>query len=100
VASAITRMITRVVAGQAVRSTTKNSLVGTLLSLGTQVALTAADTPDTRSWATLPARIAIGRLRVPAGTHSIELGASGATKSQRIVLRPGGYRVLNLTSLN
>jgi len=42
-----------------------------LLSLGAQVTLTAVDTPDTRSWATLPARIAFAASEFgPARTWS------------------------------
>jgi hypothetical protein len=100
VASAITRMLTRVVAGEALRRSSKDSVVGALLSLGTQAALTVADTPDTRSWATLPARIAIGRVRIKPGTHWVDLRTAGGTKRTRIDVRPGGYRVLNLTTLN
>jgi uncharacterized protein len=99
VASAITRMIARVVAGEAVRQT-NDGVVGVLLSLGTQAALTAADTPDTRSWETLPARIAIGRIRVPAGARQVELSASGARVRKKLNLTPGGWSVANLTVLH
>jgi hypothetical protein len=99
VASAITRLIARVAAGEVIRETTGGGLVGALLSLGTQATLTATDTPDTRSWATLPARIAIGRIRVPAGPHTLELEARGLRKRQTITLQKGGWAVLNLTVL-
>jgi tetratricopeptide (TPR) repeat protein len=33
----------------------------------------ATETADTRSWSTLPGRIFMGRLRLPQGTHDIEL---------------------------
>jgi uncharacterized protein len=98
VASAITRMIARVVAGEAVRQT-NDGVVGVLLSLGTQAALTAADTPDTRSWETLPARIAIGRVRVPAGARQVELSASGSRVRKKLNLSAGGWGVANLTVL-
>jgi len=99
VASAITRLIARVAAGEVVRETTGGGLVGALLSLGTQATLTATDTPDTRSWATLPARIAIGRIRVPPGPHTLELEARGLRKRQTITLQKGGWAVMNLTVL-
>ena len=67
VASAITRLLTRIVAGETTRQAAGGGVVGALLSLGTQATLTATDTPDTRSWSTLPARIAFGRARVAAG---------------------------------
>ncbi|HMJ15315.1 MAG TPA: hypothetical protein VK524_28060, partial [Polyangiaceae bacterium] len=100
VASAITRMIARIVAGEAARQATGGGLTGLLVSLGTQATLTAVDTPDTRSWATLPARIAFGRMRVPAGTHWVTLGARGVRRQQRLVMSPGGWAVLHLTVLS
>jgi len=99
VASAITRMISRVVAGEAANQAAGKGVGGLLLSLGTQVAMTAADTPDTRSWSTLPARIAFGRVRVPPGMHDVVLMASGVRKTQRVHLGPRGWAVVNLTVL-
>jgi tetratricopeptide (TPR) repeat protein len=99
VASAITRMITRIVAGEAAGSVAKDNVVGALISLGTQATLTALDTPDTRSWETLPARIAVGRLRVPAGKHVIGMSANGATREKSVTLAPGGFAVTTLTVL-
>jgi hypothetical protein len=100
VASAITRMLTRVVAGEGVRKASGEGVLGFLLSLGTQATLTATDTPDTRSWATLPARIAFGRVRVAPGTHTVVLRARGIRKRQRVQIKPGGWSVVNLTVLH
>jgi len=99
IASAITRMITRVVAGEAVRRSSGGGALGMLLSLGTQATLVAADTPDTRSWATLPARIAFGRVWLPPGRHVVVLDARGSRKVQRVNLKAGGYAVVNMTVL-
>jgi uncharacterized protein len=99
IAAAITRMLTRVVAGEAARQASKDGVVGALLSLGVQATLTATDTPDTRSWATLPARIAIGRVRVPAGTYNVELVARGQKVRKRVELKSGGWTVLSHTVL-
>jgi hypothetical protein len=99
VASAITRMITRVLAGQAARAAGGGGSVGMLLSLGTQATMVAVDTPDTRGWSTLPARIAIARVRVPPGRHVVELEARGVRKRQEVDLKPGGWAVVNLTVL-
>jgi len=100
VASAITRMIARVVAGETARRASGGELPGLLVSLGLQAALTAADTPDTRSWSTLPARIAFGRLRLRPGVYTVLLGARSVRKAQRVTLRPGGFGVVNLTVLH
>ena len=99
VASAITRMITRIVAGEATRQATGGGVVGALLSLGTQATMTAVDTPDTRSWSTLPARIAFGRVRLPPGRHTIRIRARGLEKRQTIDLRANGFAVIPLTVL-
>lgn len=99
IASAITRMISRVIAGEAANQAGGEGGVGLLLSLATQATLTATDTPDTRSWSTLPARIALGRIKVPAGTHVIELKARGKTLRKQIEIAKGGWAALNLTVL-
>jgi uncharacterized protein len=99
VASAITRMIARVAAGEIVRQSTGGGVVGALLSLGTQATLTAVDTPDTRSWSTLPARIAIGRVRVAPGTHYVDLQERGVRRRRQVTLAPGGWALLNMTVL-
>jgi hypothetical protein len=99
VASAITRMITRIVAGEVTRRASGGGVVGALLSLGTQATLTATDTPDTRSWATLPARIAFGRMRVKPGQHVVAITAGGLRKRQEVRVPPRGWAVVNLTVL-
>jgi tetratricopeptide (TPR) repeat protein len=99
VASAITRMVARVVAGEAVRRSTDDNVLGLLLSLGTQATLTAMDTPDTRSWETLPARIAIGRVTVKPGRHTIDLVARGQRLRKTVDVAPSGFAVANLTVL-
>jgi len=100
VASAITRMITRVLAGAAVNEAGGGGTLGALLSLGTQLTMTAVDTPDTRSWSTLPARIAFGRVRIKAGAHAVTLTAPGGNKRQNLNIPAGGWAVVCLTALN
>ncbi len=99
VASAITRLIARVIAGETTRKVAGGGVGGLLLSLGTQATMTAVDTPDTRSWSTLPARIAVTRVRLPPGKHLVELEARGSRKRQELDLKPGGWAVVNLTVL-
>jgi hypothetical protein len=99
VASAITRMITRIVAGETTRQVSGGGVLGALLSLGTQATMTAVDTPDTRSWATLPARIAFGRVRLPPGKHVVRLRVRGVEKRQVIELPKRGFAVVPLTVL-
>jgi hypothetical protein len=103
IASAITRMVTRIVAGTAAGyaagKASNNDLVGALVSLGTQATLTAVDTPDTRSWETLPARVAIGRLRLRPGTHQLTISANGKQLSRAVALAPKGFAATTLTVL-
>jgi uncharacterized protein len=101
IASAITRMIARVAAGKGVEAAAgqKNGVLGLVLGLATQATLTAADTPDTRSWATLPARMAFARIMLPAGPRTVQLHARGADTTKKIDIKPGGFAVVNLTVL-
>jgi hypothetical protein len=101
IGSAITRMISRILAGRVAQEAAgDNAALGLLLNLGTQATLTATDTPDTRSWSTLPARITFSRVRVPPGKHKLVLSASGYEKTQTVDVKPGGWAVANLTVLN
>ncbi|RYZ04372.1 MAG: hypothetical protein EOO73_24160 [Myxococcales bacterium] len=104
IASAITRTVARVVAGKAVEAGTnaatgKDSPLGLLLGLATQVTLTATDTPDTRNWQTLPARMAFSRVMLAPGPRTIRLSARGATMTKKVDIKPGGFAVVNLTVL-
>ncbi|HLK41222.1 MAG TPA: hypothetical protein VKU41_30935 [Polyangiaceae bacterium] len=100
VVSAITRMIARYAAGSLARAAAgSNDLVGVLLSLGTQATLTALDTPDTRSWETLPARVAIARLRVPSGTHHLHVDVRGVARDVTVNVDRGGWSVVSLMAL-
>jgi tetratricopeptide (TPR) repeat protein len=99
VASAITRMISRILAGEAARKIGGGGALGLVLSLGTQATLTALDTPDTRSWETLPARIAIARVRVPPGEHTLMMDSRGVMRRQTIKLDKGEWAVVSLMAL-
>src|SRR5690606_13345365 len=88
IASAITRLITRAVAGEVAQKASGDGVGGLIANLATQATLTVMDTPDTRSWATLPARIGVVRARLPAGTHKVEVAAQGLKKTSTIELRP------------
>jgi hypothetical protein len=101
IVSAITRMISRLAVGAVAGAVAgqKNSLIGTLVSLGAQATLTAFDTPDTRSWETLPARVAIARVRVPAGKHVVHLDARGVRRDATVDVEKGGWAVVSLMAL-
>ena len=99
--SAVTRMISRFAAGSIAGAVAgqKDGLIGTLVSLGTQATLTALDTPDTRSWEMLPARVAIARVRVPAGHHTIHLAARGVSRDAAVEVEKDGWSVVSLMAL-
>jgi hypothetical protein len=99
--SAVTRMISRLAIGTVAGAVAgqKNGLVGLLVSLGAQATLTALDTPDTRSWETLPARVAIARVRLPAGKHTIHIDARGVHRDATVDLQKGGWSVVSLMAL-
>jgi hypothetical protein len=104
IASALTRMIARGAvgagAGAGVGRGSGSSVLGMIVALGTQAALSAVDTPDTRSWATLPARMAFARVRLPAGRHNIRIAAQGMARDQSVDIPAGGFAVVNLTELS
>ncbi|HHH27187.1 MAG TPA: hypothetical protein ENK57_02400 [Polyangiaceae bacterium] len=103
VLSAITRMITRVLAGEAVDAAvgaaSDSGIVGLLAGLATSATLTAADTPDTRSWSTLPSNVAICRLRLRPGQHTVQLRVRGVMKEYRVTTRPGDWQAVVMTAL-
>jgi hypothetical protein len=100
IVSAITRMISRYAAGRLANAAGgEHSLLGLILNLGTQATLTALDTPDTRSWETLPARVAIARVRVPAGHHVVRVDARGWVRNVNVEVEKGGWQVVSLMGL-
>jgi hypothetical protein len=114
VLSAITRLLARGVAGAAVQGGTTAAInaasspssgngngnedaaaaLGMLLGMATSLTLSVLDTPDTRSWSTLPARVAIGRVRVPAGKHKVKLSARGMARTFDVNVPAGGWAVV------
>lgn len=103
IAAAITRLIARAVAGELVNAgagaASDSGVVGLLAGLATAATLTAMDTPDTRSWTTLPARVAVARVRLPAGRHVIRTQVRGAVREVPIDARPGGWSFVTATEL-
>jgi uncharacterized protein len=104
VASAITRTVARLLVGEGIQTATGRGngtvgVIGFIASLGTQATLAALDTPDTRSWETLPARVAVARIRIPAGRHTIRLDARGVSRTQVIDMPKGGWRVVSIMAL-
>ncbi|HEY4015727.1 MAG TPA: hypothetical protein VGM06_20445 [Polyangiaceae bacterium] len=100
IVSAITRLLARYAAGTlAGAAAGSDKLLAAVLSIGTQATLAALDVPDTRSWETLPARVAVARVRVPAGKHQLRLRARGATREAEVDVDQGGWAVVSLMAL-
>lgn len=105
--AAITRMLTRIAASvateQAVKSAGGNSVGGLLAGLAVQGALTVADTPDTRSWVTLPSLIYLSRLEVPPGQHQVIVtfeGKGGRIQvTQTVTVKEGGFVVVPFSTM-
>ena len=97
-ASALTRTVTRVLAREATQAATGNGTAGFLAGLAVQGALQAADTPDTRSWRTMPAYLYLARLAAPVGESSVRVtarGRGGQLSARRTVtLEPGRRAVV------
>ncbi len=94
--SAITRTVARIAAGEAAQGATEAAAedsgpLGLLVGLLTSATLTALDTPDTRGGSTLPARVAIARTRVRAGTHDVVVSARGEVRRARVSVAAGGW---------
>ncbi len=100
IVGAITRMVARYAAGSLVGAAAGDrSILGLVLSLGTQATLTALDTPDTRSWETLPARVAVARVRVPGGRHAVRIDVRGVVRTADVDVQKGGWALVSLMGL-
>lgn len=103
-AAAVTRLLTRAAvgagAGVAVGKASGKSGLGVLASMVTQASMAAADKPDTRSWATLPARIALVRAKLPPGTHVVEVNVLGRQQRFEAEIGPSEWVVIDVTELS
>jgi hypothetical protein len=103
IAAAIVRLITRAVAGELTQAATKKAsgsgALGLLAGLALEAGMTAADTPDTRSWVTLPARYYVARARVPAGDRVVRVRMGGIGRTAKINVPAGGWAVVNFSDL-
>ncbi len=110
-AAAISRAITRTVVGQGSRaagaeaaqsSDNTVALIGIfawLFGLGAEAAMGAADTPDTRSWTTLPAYISITRTKMSQGMHNAEIRVGSRSDRQTISVWQDRLNVANFSRI-
>lgn len=106
VLSAITRLLARAVAGELTELAASGGkkdggagIFGVLAGLATTATLTILDTPDTRSWTTLPSHVAIGRMRLPAGRHTVRVSVRGIARDIPIDAKPGGWQLVTMSAL-
>ena len=111
IGAAITRAITRATVGQVGRaaggaaSQSDNSTVaavgilGWIASLGTEAALNVADTPDTRSWTTLPGYIVISRTQLPQGLHTAQVNIGARLDRQAFPVWSDRFNVVNFSRI-
>ncbi len=99
--AAITRMITRAVAGQAAKAGAKeasgSSGVGMLAQIAVEGGMAAADTPDTRSWSMLPARVRFSRVSRPPGKTSVSVKVNGKREEKSVRVRESGPTIVNFS---
>jgi len=104
-AAAISRMITRAVAGAAAREAVQSSdaegsgLLGIFAQAAVEGGMAAADRPDTRSWSLLPANIRIRRTHLSPGTHEVEASVNGRTQSKSVEVAKSGPTIVNFSKL-
>ncbi len=103
-AAAVTRMLTRAAvgagAGVAVGKASGQSSLGVLTSMITQASMAAADKPDTRSWATLPARIAVVRAQLAPGQHVVDVTVLGRRHRLETTIGPSEWVFLDVSELS
>ena len=108
IGAALTRMIARAAAAEGARAAGRQAegaggLVGFLAAAAVEGTLVALDKPDTRSWTTLPAKVFVGRTRLPAGTHQLEVTVSGPggreVRTVEVKVPAGGFVVFDVTTL-
>jgi len=106
-AAAIVRMIARAVAAEATQQGAKAGGaaggLALLAGLAVEGAMFAADTPDTRSWVTLPSEIYVARVEVARGRHEVAVafeGAAGRMETSKVVdVPPAGFAVVTAASM-
>jgi hypothetical protein len=108
IGAALSRLIVRAAVAEGARAAGRQApeggaIIGLVAALAAEGAMLAADRPDTRSWTMLPARVFVARVPVQPGPHAITVTASGPggreTRNYDVDLAPGGYAVLDVTTL-
>ncbi len=99
--AAITRLITRVAAGEvtetAVNASSGKSGLGFLAKLAVEGAMNAADKPDTRSWMTLPGHIRLVRMQLGGDVHPITVVVGSDSDKRNVMIREDSLNIVNFS---
>ena len=91
--AAISRLITRALVGGITESAAKaksNGAVGLLVSLIAEGAMASADTPDTRSWSSLPSMLRLYWLWLPPGRHELNVSRGSRMWRESVLVHGQG----------
>lgn len=103
-----TRASPKIMSAAVSRASTRNALnsvgQGTgsglrVLTQGAAIVLAASDTPDTRSWTTLPAYIRLSRIKLEQGMHVAQVRVGDRTDRQTVGVWPDRLNVINFSKL-
>jgi hypothetical protein len=101
--AAITRLVTRAVAGEvtetAVNAAGGQTGLGFLAKLAIEGSMNAADTPDTRSWMTLPGRIRLVRTQLDDGQHNINVVIGKDSDPRPVTIQENSLNIVNFSRI-
>ncbi len=102
-AAGISRAVTRLAVGEGVSAGVEaisgSSTLGTLAGLFSSTTLAIADTPDTRSWTTLPDEIHLIRLPLGEGPRTLNLSVGTGADERQVDINPDRFQLFNFSQL-
>lgn len=102
-AAGISRALTRTAVGEGVSAGVEalsgSSTLGSLAGLLSSTTMAIADTPDTRSWTTLPDEIHLIRLPLGEGPRELELSIDGTTDHRTVDIQPDRFQLFNFSQV-
>ncbi len=108
-AAGITRAVARIAAGEGSRRITESvaessgrsegssRLLGWLVGSAVSTTMAVADTPDTRSWTSLPADIHLVRTQLRPGTQSVRVQVNGQRDEREVDVQENRFQLLNFS---
>ena len=102
IVAAISRAVSRALAGSLADGLARRqggSALGLLVGLAVQGTMVATDTPDTRAWSSLPARIYHQRLSLPPGQHAVVIKIGSRNFTKQVLIKENGITVINFSRI-